>query len=41
MRAVSRLWRLLPVEPERGFASSLALGAAVLKRGDCLAWFLE
>jgi long-chain acyl-CoA synthetase len=41
MRAVSRLWRVLPVEPERGFVSSLALGAAVLKRGDCLAWFPE
>jgi long-chain acyl-CoA synthetase len=41
MRAVSRLGRVLPIEPERGFASSLALGAAVLQRGDCLAWFPE
>jgi long-chain acyl-CoA synthetase len=41
MRAVSRLWRVLPVEPERGFASALALGAAVLKRGDSLVWFPE
>jgi long-chain acyl-CoA synthetase len=41
MRAISRLWRVLPVEPERGFASSLALGAAVLKRGDSLVWFPE
>jgi long-chain acyl-CoA synthetase len=41
MRALSRLWRVLPIEPERGFASSLALGAAVLKRGDSLAWFPE
>jgi long-chain acyl-CoA synthetase len=41
MRAISRLWRVLPVEPQRGFASSLALAAAVLERGDSLAWFPE
>ena len=41
MRAVSRLARVLPVAPERGAASSLALGAAVLQRGDCLVWFPE
>jgi long-chain acyl-CoA synthetase len=41
MRVVSRLGRVLPVEPERGIVSSLALAAAVLKRGDCLVWFPE
>lgn len=41
MRAMSRLWRVLPIEPETGFASSLALGAAVLRRGDWLVWFPE
>lgn len=41
MRAISRLWRVLPIEPETGVASSLALGAAVLRRGDWLVWFPE
>ena len=41
MRGVSRLGRVLPVEPERGAGSSLALASAVLKRGDCLIWFPE
>jgi long-chain acyl-CoA synthetase len=41
MRAVSRLARVLPVASERGAASSLALGAAVLQQGDCLVWFPE
>jgi long-chain acyl-CoA synthetase len=41
MRAMSRLARVLPVEPERGIASSLALAAAVLERGDGLVWFPE
>jgi long-chain acyl-CoA synthetase len=41
MRVVSRLGRVLPIEPERGVGSSLALAAAVLKRGDCLVWFPE
>jgi long-chain acyl-CoA synthetase len=41
MRAVSRLWRVLPIELEGSVASSLALGAAVLKRGECLVWFPE
>jgi long-chain acyl-CoA synthetase len=41
MRGVSRLWRVLPVDQERGAGASLALAAAVLKRGDCLIWFPE
>jgi long-chain acyl-CoA synthetase len=41
MRAMSRLARVLPIEPERGIASSLALAAAVLERGDGLVWFPE
>jgi long-chain acyl-CoA synthetase len=41
MRGVSRLWRVLPVDQERGAGSSLALAAAVLKRGQCLIWFPE
>jgi long-chain acyl-CoA synthetase len=41
MRGVSRLGRVLPVDPERGAGSSLALAAAVLKRGNCLIWFPE
>jgi long-chain acyl-CoA synthetase len=41
MRGVSRVGRVLPVDPERGAGSSLALAAAVLRRGDCLIWFPE
>jgi long-chain acyl-CoA synthetase len=41
MRGISRLWRVLPVDQERGAGASLALAAAVLKRGDCLIWFPE
>jgi long-chain acyl-CoA synthetase len=41
MRGVSRLWRVLPIEQERSAGVSLALAAAVLKRGDCLIWFPE
>ena len=41
MRGVSRVGRVLPIDPERGAGSSLALAAAVLKRGDCLIWFPE
>ena len=41
MRGVSRLWRVLPIDQERGAGSSLALAAAVLKRGHCLIWFPE
>jgi long-chain acyl-CoA synthetase len=41
MRGVSRLWRVLPIDPSRGAGSSLALAAAVLKRDGCLIWFPE
>jgi long-chain acyl-CoA synthetase len=41
IRGLSRLTLVLPVEPAGGVASSLALAAAVLKRGDCLVWFPE
>jgi long-chain acyl-CoA synthetase len=41
MRAFSRVARVLPVEPEHGVGSSLALAAAVLRRGDDLVWFPE
>lgn len=41
LRLACRLGRVLPVTPERGALSSLALGAAVLQRGDSLAWFPE
>jgi long-chain acyl-CoA synthetase len=40
-RAVSRLVKVVPVDPERSGISSLALGAAVLKRGKNLVWFPE
>jgi long-chain acyl-CoA synthetase len=41
MQLVSRLARVLPIEPERAAISSLAAGAAVLKRGRSLIWFPE
>ncbi len=41
MRAFARLARVLPLEPERGALSSLAFGAAALKRGHNLVWFPE
>jgi long-chain acyl-CoA synthetase len=31
----------VPIDPRRGAASSLALGAAVLKRNEALVWFPE
>jgi long-chain acyl-CoA synthetase len=40
-RLGSRLARVIPIERGRGAASSLALGAAVLARGDALVWFPE
>lgn len=40
-RAVSRLARAVPIDPERAMISSLALAVAVLKRGDGLVWFPE
>jgi long-chain acyl-CoA synthetase len=41
IRLVSRLARVMPVEPKRAAISSLAAGAAVLKRGRNLVWFPE
>jgi long-chain acyl-CoA synthetase len=41
MRLVSRLAHVVPIEPERAARSSLALGAAVLKRRKNLVWFPE
>jgi long-chain acyl-CoA synthetase len=40
-RLVSRLAQVIPVDPARAGLSSLAFGAAVLKRGQNLVWFAE
>jgi long-chain acyl-CoA synthetase len=40
-RSVSRLARIVPIDPDRAVVSSLAFAAAVLKRGDNLVWFPE
>lgn len=40
-RAFSRLAQVIPVDPDRAAASSLAAGAAVLERGRSLVWFPE
>ncbi len=40
-RLLSRITRVFPVDPDRGPASSLALGKAVLDRGQMLVWFPE
>jgi long-chain acyl-CoA synthetase len=40
-RLISRLARVVPVDPHRAGASSLAFGAAVLGRGNNLIWFPE
>ena len=40
-RLVSRLARVVPVDPARAGSSSLAFGAAVLGRGKNLVWFPE
>jgi long-chain acyl-CoA synthetase len=40
-RLFSRVFRVLPVDPERGLTSTLTLGRAVLERGDPLVWFPE
>ena len=40
-RGVSRLGKTIPLDPHRAAVSSLALGAAVLKRGHALVWFPE
>lgn len=41
MRRLSRLTRVVPVDPQRGAVSSLACGGAVLDRGHHLVWFPE
>jgi long-chain acyl-CoA synthetase len=38
---VSRLAKTIPIDPEKGLFSSLALAAAVLKEGKSLVWFPE
>jgi long-chain acyl-CoA synthetase len=40
-RRFARILQAVPIDPERGAASSLALGGAVLKRGNALIWFPE
>ncbi|HEX6115402.1 MAG TPA: AMP-binding protein [Geminicoccaceae bacterium] len=40
-RLFSRIFQVLPVDPERGLTSTLTLGRAVLERGDPLVWFPE
>lgn len=40
-RWFSRVCQVVPIDPDRAVVSSLALGAAVLKRGDDLVWFPE
>ena len=41
MRFLSRLGRILPVEPSRAARTGLALGAIVLQKGKNLVWFPE
>ena len=41
MRAVSRLAKVVPVDPRRGVISSLAFAAAVLDQGHNLIWYPE
>jgi len=41
MRLISRLARVVPINPDRAAVSSLLLGAAVLRRGRSLVWFPE
>ncbi len=40
-RRVSRICQIFPIDPRRSPKTSLALGAAVLKRGDAMVWFPE
>jgi long-chain acyl-CoA synthetase len=40
-RLFSRVFQILPVDPERGLTSTLALGREVLERGHPLVWFPE
>ncbi len=41
MRTFSRYARIIPIGRDQAIASSLAFGAAVLKRGNTLVWFPE
>jgi len=41
MRFLSRLGRILPIEPTRAARTGLALGAIVLEKGNNLVWFPE
>ena len=40
-RRFSRIFQVLPVDPEHGLTSTLTLGRAVLERGAPLVWFPE
>lgn len=40
-RALARLARAVPIDPQHGFVTGLALSAAVLQRGESLIWFPE
>jgi long-chain acyl-CoA synthetase len=40
-RAFSRIARVMPIDPKGGIFSTMAFAAAVLKRGENLAWFPE
>jgi long-chain acyl-CoA synthetase len=40
-RLFSRIFKVLPVDPEHGLTSTLTLGRAVLERGEPLVWFPE
>lgn len=40
-RGVSRLSRVVPIDPDRAASSSLAFAAAILQRGHNLVWFPE
>ena len=40
-RLASRLSHIVPIDEERHVRSSLAYGAAIMKRGDALVWFPE
>ncbi len=40
-RLLSRLAKVVPIDPDRALLSSLSFGAAVMKRGKNLVWFPE
>ena len=40
-REFSRIFQVLPVDPEHGLTSTLTLGRAILQRGAPLVWFPE